>query len=956
MAGHGHTATGPVKSVLATEAEIGKICQDAARQIQAKVLAHVQKHPDNAFSGHYLVDLEKSMKVMYKLTGNKVAGAFKRNLPKVMKDFYAQAAQDVKTRGTRNAILGKVDERRINDQLNSAFTQVAMRTGKMTFQHIQQLRNISAEVLRTATLTGETRKEVTNQLLAKAQQIPGFKFTADNNVTWDSQVYFKMLARTELMQAGRRSYEDKCAREGYDIVMLDYSGKCCDACGKWEGKIFSLTGATPGLPTKADLEADGVFHPNCTHSYSALTDYELAEMGYEMRQPGTADADLADTAPADVSASAARETADAIQSQRAAWPDDPEKLHIVKSLGGSTGAELVEDADGNRYVRKHGGSAGGDAAAHLRNECSADNFYRAMGIDVPENRLYETDNGPVKLSRFIDGGENLGDWWRHAGDDERKAMLEKLRPGFDLDVVAGNWDVVGMNADNILIDREGNPWRIDNGGAFGYRAQGAAKNPEAWANGWPDDIWSMRKSSNNQKYFGNVDTLELCQSISGRDYRKALQGLQEADREVIKKRIEEIKQLSDRGTPFGKDGYKPESIDAMLQSSYELSKDGLREKMQFDIVLDSSHLPESYGSFRTGNTGSSSDPVATKNSEIQSKVLSAVKTVNLHNGQKNGKTGSGDHKPNQTSIDAAVALKPELQKMADSGNSGAQYYLRKIEQMEDAAKHGTTIAGKQLDTGVAVYFPKKRSMADDKRSFTAQVFEEIKTHSVDYGGKTIKLDPYFISRCQESQAGDSYSELACRMKIVRLNALGITPDEAEKKGYYMGKGSYRESNISEAVKYYKEHPGELKRDTETFMRYQGAMQVMLENTNLPYVDRESRTIMLGRTESKDVISGKAGKESNHSRGVVESHGMFRTVSVTGKDLTVVKVPFDRVCGCFMAEQEPGSNKSGFHNDRENEMTADTNGLRVLYVGNVSSGEDLKPYFEQYEKWERNGYK
>ncbi len=143
-----------LKTVLATEAEIDRICKAAAEQIQAKVLAHTQRHPGNAFSGHYLVDLEKSMKALYAMTGVKVAGQFKRNLPKVMREYYEKAAEDMKTRGTRNAILGKVDERRINDQLDSAFTQVAMRTDKMSFEHIRQLRKLSAEVLRTATLTG----------------------------------------------------------------------------------------------------------------------------------------------------------------------------------------------------------------------------------------------------------------------------------------------------------------------------------------------------------------------------------------------------------------------------------------------------------------------------------------------------------------------------------------------------------------------------------------------------------------------------------------------------------------------------------------------------------------------------------------------------------------------------------------------------------------------------------
>ncbi len=148
-----------------------------------------------------------------------------------------------------------------------------MRTTRMSFEHIKHLRTLSADVLRTASLTGAPREQVTKEMLAKASEIPGFKFVANNGVVWKDQVYFKMLARTELMNAGRAAYDDTCTAEGSDVVMLDYSGDPCEKCAKWEGRLFSLTGATPGLPTKSELIADGVSHPNCTHSYSVVPDY-----------------------------------------------------------------------------------------------------------------------------------------------------------------------------------------------------------------------------------------------------------------------------------------------------------------------------------------------------------------------------------------------------------------------------------------------------------------------------------------------------------------------------------------------------------------------------------------------------------------------------------------------------------------------------------------------------------
>ena len=143
----------------------------------------------------------------------------------------------------------------------------------MTFDHIRQLRNFSAKVFREASITGETRRQVSERLQNEALQVPGFQFTDIAGKRWSHQSYFEMLARTELMNGARDSYEQECAEQGYNIMLLSVSGHCCEACAKYEGQYFSIGPNKYGLPTKDDLEAEGVFHPNCTHSYSAVPDY-----------------------------------------------------------------------------------------------------------------------------------------------------------------------------------------------------------------------------------------------------------------------------------------------------------------------------------------------------------------------------------------------------------------------------------------------------------------------------------------------------------------------------------------------------------------------------------------------------------------------------------------------------------------------------------------------------------
>ena len=270
---------------------------DRAREaVYQKVLAHYQKHPNSPWSGAPLRDLENTIRQFYEDLGLRYDDAFRDTLPETMKAFYDTAVKEMQNAGLRNAVIGRPDSGRIKYFLDSTFEQVAMKTDNMSFQHIKALRTLSADVMRQMSVTGATRREVSRAMLDRAMQIPGFQFIDKAGKNWPLKSYFNTLARTELMNAARASYDDKVTEEGFDVMKLTTSGDSCDKCGKWEGKLFSLTGATPGLPTKQDLIADGVFHPNCTHSYSLVPDY-IVETEYNEKGEKKEDENQAGTAP-----------------------------------------------------------------------------------------------------------------------------------------------------------------------------------------------------------------------------------------------------------------------------------------------------------------------------------------------------------------------------------------------------------------------------------------------------------------------------------------------------------------------------------------------------------------------------------------------------------------------------------------------------------------------------------
>ena len=184
------------------------------------------------------------------------------------------------------------------------------------------------------------------------------------------------------------------------------------------------------------------------------------------------------------------------------YPTSPDQTKEVKSLGGSTGAKLV-DFNGKKFVKKSGANPG-----HVQEEHTADTLYRILGANVPKAKLYD---GKTKLAEYVDGHtlNNL------SGAEAQKAYGE-LRKHFVADALFGNWDVAGLNLDNVLVDKSGKVYRIDNGGSLRYRAQGAKKTPEQFGSK-VTELDSLRNASinpNTAKIFKGITDQEIHSQIT----------------------------------------------------------------------------------------------------------------------------------------------------------------------------------------------------------------------------------------------------------------------------------------------------------------------------------------------------------------------------------------------------------------------------------------------------------
>lgn len=229
------------------------------------------------------------------------------------------------------------------------------------------------------------------------------------------------------------------------------------------------------------------------------------------------------------------------------FPKDAKGLANLKPVGkklqGMTDPQLLQDADGNKFVAKKG-----KGPEHITQESAANKVYAAGGALVKPNVLYETPSGPVNLSPYVEGN-GLKVWKKTASSSDIEKVHAELRKNFVLDALLGNWDVIGAGgaeSDNILIGDDGKIYRIDNGGSLEFKALGGKKTADQW-NEMVTDIDSMRDPNINPstaavfKGITDGEIAEQVQSLVGKK-QAILDSVPESVRPVLGKRIDWLAQ------------------------------------------------------------------------------------------------------------------------------------------------------------------------------------------------------------------------------------------------------------------------------------------------------------------------------------------------------------------------------------------------------------------------------
>jgi hypothetical protein len=191
-------------------------------------------------------------------------------------------------------------------------------------------------------------------------------------------------------------------------------------------------------------------------------------------------------------------------------------------MGGSTGARGY-DLPMGRFVGKRG-----DSPQHIQNEYDMNRFLNELGVPVPQAQMQDG----LMLTQ-MEEGQRMG-FQPTAGD------IRQLQRDFVPHATIANWDMLGLDRDNVIRRPDGTLSYVDVGGAGPFRAQGAPKG--AAFSSKVGELDTLRDKNWELAGMSEADIGRSYDAYGGEDaMTQALDVLRQPDtRRIMQQRIQDV--------------------------------------------------------------------------------------------------------------------------------------------------------------------------------------------------------------------------------------------------------------------------------------------------------------------------------------------------------------------------------------------------------------------------------
>ena len=191
-------------------------------------------------------------------------------------------------------------------------------------------------------------------------------------------------------------------------------------------------------------------------------------------------------------------------------------------MGGSTGARGY-DLPMGRFVGKRG-----DSPQHIQNEYDMNRFLNELGVPVPQAQMQDG----LMLTQMEEG--------QRLGFNPSARDVRQLRRDFVPQATIANWDMLGLDRDNVIRRPDGTLSYVDVGGAGPFRAQGAPKG--AAFGSTVGELDTLRDKNPELAGISEADLGRSYDAYGGEDaMTQALNVLRQPDtRRIMQQRIQDV--------------------------------------------------------------------------------------------------------------------------------------------------------------------------------------------------------------------------------------------------------------------------------------------------------------------------------------------------------------------------------------------------------------------------------
>lgn len=189
--------------------------------------------------------------------------------------------------------FGRTDTRAVEQFAREAVTAVRSTHAQILRSTLDVYRSVIAETAAPGVVTGTTtRRQATQRALNRFADHGLVGFVDRRGRRWELDTYAEMATRTAVGHAQVAGALDRFEASDRDLVIVSDAPQECKACRPWEGKVLSISGATPKgtrvggftvAGTVAEAQRAGLHHPNCRHRLGAFVP------GLTQRMTDTAD-------------------------------------------------------------------------------------------------------------------------------------------------------------------------------------------------------------------------------------------------------------------------------------------------------------------------------------------------------------------------------------------------------------------------------------------------------------------------------------------------------------------------------------------------------------------------------------------------------------------------------------------------------------------------------------------